>query len=408
MSTDNFYGNLPAVHRLLDITDPRNFAPVPQDWYVLVTDIVNSTAAIAQGRYRDVNLLGASAIAAILNIAAKIDIPFVFGGDGAAILIPPALLVRSQQALLATHQVASDWFQLELRVGVVSVEQVRAAHYDINVAKLRVSRNYSQAVFTGGGLLYAAELLKQDERYRIDRHIVMPRASAANFSGLECRWQDIPSVHGQTLSLIVLATPRQQQRPEPIYRAAIERLLQIYGTEQDFHPAAPEALRLTFGYRKLMGEAKLRAQAGAVWLRLVRILTENLLGLILIRLGLKVGGTDWQQYPQDVLAASDYRKFDDVLRLVISSQDWQTQQLVAYLEQRSQQGELVYGLHISDRALMTCLVFERNGRQVHFIDGADGGYALAAKALKERMQRKALNWQSYMHLLRLRNRKNSV
>ena len=40
-----------------------------------------------------------------------------------------------------------------------------------------------------------------------------------------------------------------------------------------------------------------------------------------------------------------------------------------------------------DRALMTCLVFEREGRQVHFVDGADGGYALAAKAMKARMKR---------------------
>jgi hypothetical protein len=35
---------------------------------------------------------------------------------------------------------------------------------------------------------------------------------------------------------------------------------------------------------------------------------------------------------------------------------------------------------------MTCLVFERGGRQVHFVDGADGGYALAAKDMKQRMK----------------------
>jgi hypothetical protein len=50
----------------------------------------------------------------------------------------------------------------------------------------------------------------------------------------------------------------------------------------------------------------------------------------------------------------------------------------------------VYGLHISDRALMTCLVFERNGRQVHFVDGADGGYALAAKEMKQKLSEQKL------------------
>ena len=33
--------------------------------------------------------------------------------------------------------------------------------------------------------------------------------------------------------------------------------------------------------------------------------------------------------------------------------------------------------------LMTCLIFERMGSQVHFVDAADGGYAMAAVGLKK-------------------------
>ncbi len=39
----------------------------------------------------------------------------------------------------------------------------------------------------------------------------------------------------------------------------------------------------------------------------------------------------------------------------------------------------------ADRAQMTCLVFDYSGRHLHFIDGADGGLSMAAKALKERV-----------------------
>jgi hypothetical protein len=46
---------------------------------------------------------------------------------------------------------------------------------------------------------------------------------------------------------------------------------------------------------------------------------------------------------------------------------------------------LVYGLHVSKHALMTCLVFDRFGKQVHFVDGSGGGYALAAKQMKEQL-----------------------
>jgi hypothetical protein len=41
-------------------------------------------------------------------------------------------------------------------------------------------------------------------------------------------------------------------------------------------------------------------------------------------------------------------------------------------------------LHVTDRAHMTCLVFDYAGRHLHFIDGADGGLFLAAKAFKAR------------------------
>jgi len=31
---------------------------------------------------------------------------------------------------------------------------------------------------------------------------------------------------------------------------------------------------------------------------------------------------------------------------------------------------------------MTCLIFNHEGNHVHFVDGADGGYAMAARPLK--------------------------
>lgn len=76
-----------------------------------------------------------------------------------------------------------------------------------------------------------------------------------------------------------------------------------------------------------------------------------------------------------------------MLRMVISGTADQSRRLQRYLERQYQAGRLVYGLHIASSALMTCLVFERSGRQVHFVDGGDGGYALAALEMKQRMGR---------------------
>jgi hypothetical protein len=100
---------------------------------------------------------------------------------------------------------------------------------------------------------------------------------------------------------------------------------------------------------------------------------------------------EWGSYKTIVSDATDYEKFDDVLRMVITGNADQRKQLILYLDLLYQKGIVVYGMHVTDRALMTCLVFERNGRQVHFVDGADGGYAVAAKAMKARMQNLAIN-----------------
>lgn len=72
--------------------------------------------------------------------------------------------------------------------------------------------------------------------------------------------------------------------------------------------------------------------------------------------------------------------------MIVAGTSAQRKALTYYLEEHYQKGNLVYGLHTSDRALVTYLVFKRMGRQVHFVDGADGGYAFAAKGFKQRLQ----------------------
>jgi len=109
----------------------------------------------------------------------------------------------------------------------------------------------------------------------------------------------------------------------------------------------------------------------------------NVLGKLLLATGAKTELTDWAEYPQILQASTDYRKYDAMLRMVIAGTPEQRQQLEQFLNAERAAGRLNYGLHVSDSALMTCIVFERMGRQVHFIDGNNGGYAKAADQLKQ-------------------------
>ncbi|KAM3096621.1 DUF3095 domain-containing protein [Phormidesmis sp. 146-35] len=379
MTTESFYADLPVLKNFVQVTNPRKFVPVPHDWLIVITDIIGSTEAIEQGQYKTVNLLGACSISAVLNVA-ETEIPFVFGGDGATILIPITLLSRVKRSLLATQNLAREEFSMNLRVGIVPVADV-ASLYPVKIAKLRVSPNYDQSVFMGGGLTYATELVKNPATaslYALAPDIAMPKA---DFTGLECRWQDIRSQHGETVSLLVQAKPSH-------YREIIEQIERIYGSDRA-NPISPDRLHLSFDSTALMRETKVRARQKNGWGKLcylIKIQLENLLGWVLMKYKLKFAEMPWGNYRQIVTAATDYRKFDDILRMVISGNAQQRQQLTDYLERKARSSELVYGLHVSDRALLTCLVYERNGRQVHFVDGADGGYALAAKAMKAKVK----------------------
>lgn len=388
MDTTDFYGRLAPLAHFADITDPRNFAPLPDDWQLVITDVRGSTRAIAEGRYKEVNMVGASSIVAVLNAAGPVEIPFVFGGDGATLAIPPALAGAARRTLAALGALARGSFGLDLRCAVVPAAALAAAGQRARVARLIVAEHYAQAAFSGG-LAYAEAVVK--DPIDGDAFLVAPadEPDGADLSGLECRWQDIRSRHGETVSLLVAPPPALPPEARgALLRDVIAHIEAAYGSERDYHPLAVAGLRASVSPRELLVETRARS-APALWPRLsylARIWATNL-GVGLYRRYEALAGRTpwWDRYRDLVFRTADYRKYDDTLRMIIAGTPAQRERLVAALEARFRRGELAYGLHVADRALMTCLVFERMGRQVHFVDGADGGYALAARALKGRL-----------------------
>lgn len=387
MSVD-FYAGLAPFTQFAAITDGRSFTPLPHDWQLVITDVRGSTRAIAEGRYKEVNMVGAASIVALLNVAGPVDIPFVFGGDGATLAIPAALLAPARAALAALQALARESFGLELRAGIVPVSDLAAAGHTVRIARLAVTEQYAQAIFSGG-LAYAERLVK--DPVTAGPYLVPPApdAGGADLSGLECRWRDIPSRHGETVSLLITPTPGL---PDPdvsrVLREAIAQIEAIYGDDGDYHPLTVGQLRPSRDPRRLLAEARARVPGGRL-ARLHYLARIWLLNLLVgpYQLAEAIGGRLpwWDQYRDLVFRTADYKKYDDTLRMILAGTPAQRGRLEAYLAARYEDGELAYGIHVADRALMTCLVFERMGRQVHFVDGADGGYALAAQALKGRL-----------------------
>ena len=382
--TDTFYTTLPVLEHFHDVLDAHHYTAVPATWLVVLTDIQNSTQAIESGHYKAVNMIGASSIMALLNVDRDFDLPFVFGGDGATILIPPTMREGATRALQGLQTIARQEFALHLRVGIVPMADVLAAGQRILVARYRVSPNYIQAVFMGSGLGYGERLIKNPlsaPRYAIPAALV----EDTDLTGLECRWQDIPSPRGETISLLIVATGADQQENAQIYQSVLAQIEAIYGPDPERNPVRLMNLKPTFSPEALNYEARLQ-KPSKWWQRrwyLVKIWWQNLLLTFFVRHDLTTGDTHWRSYLTMLRATSDFQKYDGMLRMIIAGDTAQRTELVAYLDQAHQRGELCYGVHVADRALLTCIVFDRMGKQVHFVDGADGGYALAAQALKQ-------------------------
>jgi len=391
VTSDRFYADLPAVTDFDAVTRAASYALLPGDWHVALCDVRDSTAAVAAGRYKNVNTVGAAAITAALNAAGDLDIPFSFEGDGCVLCVPPRLLEATRAALAMTREIARDSFALDLRIATVPVARIRDAGYPIRVARYRVSEHYVQAVFAGGGIAYADALIKDPataREFEILPGSVTPRGS---HDGLECRWQDIPSRHGETVSLMVRASGGDPERAAATYRDVIAKVREVYGDEDACHPLSVPELAMSLSAERLGNEVGVRAAGGAVtrWLALMRLRVIVLLGAFLMRFGIRTQETDWGRYKETLVRNSDVRKLVDVYRQILAGNAAQREALAAWLEERYARGELVYGLHVTDRAHMTCLVFNYAGRHLHFIDGADGGLFLAAREFKARAARLA-------------------
>jgi hypothetical protein len=174
-----------------------------------------------------------------------------------------------------------------------------------------------------------------------------------------------------------------------VYDEIIKKISQIYGNDESCSPVQADALHLTMNNTQLSHELKVNTylldQIDLIkyW---IKIRFQNLIGWVFMTFKLNISGVNWGNYKNDLVRNTDFKKFDGVLREVISGTQEQRIELQGYLKQRYEKGECVYGIHASDSALVTCMINDRSGEHFHFVDGADGGYAMAATEMKKQLK----------------------
>jgi hypothetical protein len=367
-----------TVSEFSEIFKSGSYRTVPENAWIAVTDVAGSTQAIENGRYKDVNLAGAAGIAAFSNAFPDVELPFAFGGDGSTVLLPAGLEDRARKVLAGLQAVAQSALGLELRTALIPVSVTRRAGHDVQIVYQSFAGGRQLAMFSGGGMTFA-EMMAKDPRFAQFSVAPNPQTPPPNLDGLSCRWQALNPQRGQMLTVLV----QGGAGPEtllPVFDAIAEAAAGPQGPL--LKPPLP-----AWPPKSLLKEARLH-QPGRQLRYALSVLGQSALGAVSAYTGLTIGGFDGRRYRASLARHCDALKYSDGLKMVIDCSPGEADAVEARLAALPEGSGIVFGLHRSASALMTCYVRSTDDTgHVHFVDGADGGYALAAAQLKRRALR---------------------
>jgi len=376
----NLYLDIPVFDDFARVLDGDVYHRLPDDWWVGTSDIVGSTRAIAAGRFKDVNMVGASVICAVSNALGHSDYPFIFGGDGASFACPPDRIEDVRAALAATATWARETLDFDLRVALARISDIRATGRDIRVARYAVSHPVSYAMFSGRGLKWAEDRMKAGD------NIVAPAPAGTrpDLTGLSCRWSPIKAKGDDHILSIIVQPTDDRAKFDTVVKHLFELLDDAPRKSSPIPAKGPDFAFPPPGL-KLEAIATEHQEGGyfKAWFKAFYI---SLIALVLMKTGWKLGDFDPKRYRDFTGNNTDFRKFGDGLWMTVNCSADRSAEIEEYLHAAEQRGDILFGTHHQRSAIMTCIVPSiTNDAHFHFLDGGEGGYTAAAAAYKAKI-----------------------
>lgn len=375
--TEEFARSLSVSREFQAVLDEGLYRRVPDDWLIVVTDVVNSRKAIASGRYKAVNMAGVGVITALMNALDTQTMPYIFSGDGSASICAPSDREVVTDTLARMVAWVRDDLSLDLRAALVPVSEVRAQGFDLLVQATRVSDAIRNYAFRGGGLSRAEALMKAG-KYAVP---AAPAGSRPDLTGLSCRWSPIRPANGKIVSIIAEPGVGGESR----FAAVAEKLFNLTGMQGPGggSPMPKEGPNGKWPPDTLEIEARATRGERPLWQHRMLLYFWTLFAWFILFTGMKVGSFDSRHYREFTSLNTDYRKFQDGLRVTVSLGDDELDRLTKFLEGERLAKNLRYGICVQDSAILTCYVPSvMSETHFHFLDGAGGGYAQAAENMK--------------------------
>ena len=365
---------------------PESTNQVPESSYIVIADVRKSTEAIKKGFQREVNMVGAACIAVVRNNFPQGTIPYVFGGDGATFLVPDVHLKSLTDLLEAVQTSVRVKFKLSLRIGAVSVAELRSANADVFVRSEDCGEEEEVFFLHGSGLNLADKWIKERDS-RGDENSSRLDYAKANLSGLSCRMLPFHSLRGSVFSFIVdfnVPTEEQHNISQKLFSTLAED-----GDIERLRPLQKSNTGRNWLAKSWMIEAKLfssRAGKMSMLRGFIKTIIENIMTKFVFKFDLKNAMTGLpSEYSEQMLIQSDWVKFNGALYLILDMNPAEEKKFCGELELLENQGLLFYGMHKSNSSLVIChLNSESQKKHFHFVDGSDGGLTFAAIQLKSK------------------------
>ncbi|WP_073220364.1 DUF3095 domain-containing protein [Aequorivita viscosa] len=380
----NFYKNIPKSNLPLTelLKNETLFFKVPKSWSIIVTDIENSTYAVARGVHNDVNLSATGSIVTVLNTLKRLDkkikIPYFFGGDGSTFIIPNTVLNPVIKALNNYSEHIEKTAQLILRVGHIKVEEVYAHNVSLRITKLKHNNIFTTPVVLGNGLKYAEQRIKENFKTAKSNS---EKNTEPDLQGMECRWDEIYPNESNKKVICLLVDCDDERKQAEVYGAIMENIDLIFGDLEKRNPISALKLKLNMSLANIRKEMYMRIGKYEI-----TYLITNWIVTLIGKLYFKFFKTG-KLYKQRITQLSDTIMLDGFLNTVITGTDNQINRLKVTLDELESKNKIIYGMHITHASIMSCYIEDRDKKHVHFVDGTEGGYTSAAIMFKEKLKK---------------------
>ena len=231
------------------------FTNVPDDWHVVVTDVMDSSLAVKKGLHSDINLSAVGSIISVLNEVKSIDtnigIPYFFGGDGATFLVPNVIINQVMETLESYSKHIFKIFKLVLRIGEVQLCDIYKNGVSLRISKLRQNKYMTTPVVLGNGLKYAENIIK--ENFKLQK-VNTTNTKPINLEGMECRWDKIlPEAKDKKVVCLLIKSQSEDKQAE-IFSTIMTEINHQFGDLDARRPIHVNTLKLDNSVGKIRKE----------------------------------------------------------------------------------------------------------------------------------------------------------